>query len=296
MRAKIKISFFIILIVLVSAPMIVLNNNASYINKYVLKYNEGSFSSKCHVQVALENGQTLQINGTDVIINGKIVNRQPLYEDGWTDAEIDSYIAQYSSANTSATVEEDKATVDQSTSSANTTTENTITNNSETKTETKAPTYTEEEIAAAWEETNRTESTCTENGSIEYTNSLTDEIKTEELELAEHDYQETEKTEATCTEDGSIIYTCSVCGDSYSDTIPATGHTEGNWVITREARLFSEGLKQEVCPVDNEVLDEKVIPQTCPIPLAGVIGIIVAIAIVAGVSTGVVINKKKKAI
>ncbi len=31
-------------------------------------------------------------------------------------------------------------------------------------------------------------------------------------------------TEATCTEDGTIVYTC-ICGDTYSEVIPATGHS-----------------------------------------------------------------------
>ncbi|MBR7179005.1 MAG: hypothetical protein IKD27_05785 [Oscillospiraceae bacterium] len=36
--------------------------------------------------------------------------------------------------------------------------------------------------------------------------------------------------DATCTEAGSITYTCSKCGRSYSETIPATGHTAGEAV------------------------------------------------------------------
>ena len=32
------------------------------------------------------------------------------------------------------------------------------------------------------------------------------------------------KTDATCTEDGSEVFTCTLCGDSYTETIKATGH------------------------------------------------------------------------
>lgn len=41
----------------------------------------------------------------------------------------------------------------------------------------------------------------------------------------EHDYEETAGTPATCTENGEKTYTCSKCGDSYTATINATGHT-----------------------------------------------------------------------
>ena len=40
---------------------------------------------------------------------------------------------------------------------------------------------------------------------------------------------------ATCTEAGSITYTCSKCGRSYSEVIPATGHTPGAVVTENSA-------------------------------------------------------------
>ena len=49
-------------------------------------------------------------------------------------------------------------------------------NKSETKTETKKE-PTQEEIDAAWEETERVEATCTEDGKIVYTNSITGDTK-----------------------------------------------------------------------------------------------------------------------
>ncbi|NLO45362.1 MAG: hypothetical protein GX107_02535, partial [Clostridiales bacterium] len=36
-------------------------------------------------------------------------------------------------------------------------------------------------------------------------------------------------TVATCTTDGVMKYTCSVCGGTYTETIPATGHDWGDW-------------------------------------------------------------------
>ena len=43
---------------------------------------------------------------------------------------------------------------------------------------------------------------------------------------AGHSY-EAETTPADCVNNGSIVYTCSVCGDTYTESIPAKGHTAG---------------------------------------------------------------------
>ena len=44
----------------------------------------------------------------------------------------------------------------------------------------------------------------------------------------EHDYHETHRVDPTCTEDGYIEYTCD-CGDTYTDPLPAAGHSWGEW-------------------------------------------------------------------
>ena len=41
----------------------------------------------------------------------------------------------------------------------------------------------------------------------------------------DHEYELTENT-ATCTEAGTATYTCTKCGDSYTEDVPAKGHTE----------------------------------------------------------------------
>lgn len=161
----------------------------------------------------------------------------------------------------------------------------------ETKTETKAA-PTQEEIDAAWEETERTEATCTEDGKIVYANSITGDTKEEAIPAAGHDYEVTDTVEAACTEDGYNTYTCKVCGDTYEETIPATGHTEGEWVVTKEAGLFSAGEKTLACEKCGEVLDTVEIPQTCPLPLAAVIGIVVAVVVIAGVIVVLVTRRK----
>ena len=144
-----------------------------------------------------------------------------------------------------------------------------------------------------YEVTDSTDATCTEAGSVTYTCSVCGDTYTEETDLAEHTYEVTETTDATCTEDGSTTYTCSVCGDTYKETIPATGHDDGKWTVTKSAGAFSTGTKELRCTVCGEVLDTETIPQTCPIPLAGVVAIVV---IAGGAIAGavVVVAKKKK--
>ena len=144
-----------------------------------------------------------------------------------------------------------------------------------------------------YEVTDSTDATCTEAGSVTYTCSVCGDTYTEETDLAEHTYEVTDSTDATCTEDGSTTYTCSVCGDTYEETIPATGHDDGEWTVTQKAGAFSTGTRELRCTACGEVLDTETIPQTCPIPLAGV----VAIVVIAGGAIGgavVVIMRRKK--
>lgn len=161
----------------------------------------------------------------------------------------------------------------------------------ETKTETKKE-PTQEEIDAAWEETERVEATCTEDGKIVYTNSIKGDVKEESIPAAGHDYEVTDTTEAACTEDGKNTYTCKVCGDAYEEAIPATGHTEGEWKVTKEAGLFSTGSKEVTCEKCGEVLDAEEIPQTCPLPLAVVIGVVVAVVVIIGAIVVLVRRRK----
>ena len=144
-----------------------------------------------------------------------------------------------------------------------------------------------------YEVTDSTDATCTEAGSVTYTCSVCGDTYTEETDLIDHTYEVTDTTEATCTKAGSTTYTCSVCGDTYEETIPATGHDDGEWTVTKSAGAFSTGTKELRCTVCGEVLDTKTIPQTCPIPLAGIVAIVViAGGAIAGVV--VVVAKKKK--
>lgn len=137
-----------------------------------------------------------------------------------------------------------------------------------------------------------TDATCTEKGSVTYTCSVCGDTYTEEVEATDHDYVIVESVEPTCTEDGYTKYECTLCGDSYGETLKATGHDEGEWVTTKDASLFSNGTKELRCTVCGEVLETEEISQTCPIPLAGVVGI--AVVVVGGIGVVVFVVKKKK--
>lgn len=82
--------------------------------------------------------------------------------------------------------------------------------------------------------------TCTEDGYInrrycKYCGKIVSEGTT--VPKKDHDYRETETKPATCTEDGYVKYTCvrDGCGDTYTEPIPAKGHTGGTATCTSKA-------------------------------------------------------------
>ncbi|SFL55589.1 hypothetical protein SAMN05216390_1471, partial [Lachnospiraceae bacterium KH1T2] len=97
--------------------------------------------------------------------------------------------------------------------------------------------------------------------------------------------------EATCTKEGTVTHTCTVCGDSYTETIPATGHKEGKAEISIKAGFFHEGTQVTKCSTCGELLSTKAIPQKCPISLKLVM-LIVGIAAAIIIGTIVCIRKK----
>lgn len=163
---------------------------------------------------------------------------------------------------------------------------NTLTN--EKKTETIPATGEHD-----YQVTDSTDATCTEKGSVTYTCSVCGDTYTEESDFADHDYKEVETKDATCTEDGYTKYECTFCGDSYEDVIKASGHDDGEWTVTKEASFFEKGEKELKCTVCGEVLDTEEIASTCPIPLAGVVIIVI---VACGVIAVVIymVHKKHK--
>lgn len=151
-----------------------------------------------------------------------------------------------------------------------------------------------EDYEAAWEETDRVEPTCKEEGIVTYKNSLSGLEKEETIPKLEHDYVSVEKTDTTCTKDGKEVFSCSVCGDEKTEIIKATGHTEGEWEVVKEAGVFTNGEKQKTCVDCGEVLESEIIKST--IPSIVVVIVIVIIACIVAASLFVLLNKHKRRI
>ena len=157
------------------------------------------------------------------------------------------------------------------------------------------PSYTKEQIEAAWEETGRVEATCKADGSISYKNSLTGKTKTEKIPATGlHTFEVTEHVDATCIADGHETRTCSVCGETQTEVIPSTGHKEGNPAVTKKAGWFSEGELTVCCEVCGTVLSTEVIPQTCPLALWQIIVIVIGIVTLVLAVTMLAMKNKAK--
>ena len=75
----------------------------------------------------------------------------------------------------------------------------------------------------------------------------------------EHSYTKTVLSNATCTTAGTVKYTCS-CGDSYTETIPATGHKSSAWITDKAPSIGVKGSKHRECTVCKKVLETAEIP------------------------------------
>ena len=76
-----------------------------------------------------------------------------------------------------------------------------------------------------------------------------------------HRYTDTIIMEADCFDVGMISHVCT-CGYSYTEEIPALGHTEGNPTVTVEASCTTEGTRTTTCTVCGDVTAEETIPAT----------------------------------
>lgn len=76
-----------------------------------------------------------------------------------------------------------------------------------------------------------------------------------------HSYTAKVTKEATCITEGERIYTCT-CGDRYTETIPAKGHSESAWIIDKAATATENGSKHTECTTCGKVLKTEVIPAT----------------------------------
>jgi len=81
-----------------------------------------------------------------------------------------------------------------------------------------------------------------------------------EIEGHEHEYVASVYRAATCTSEGIMNYTCS-CGSSYKETIPATGHSLGDWTVVTKPTATTEGEQRKYC-AHCDYYESEVIPAT----------------------------------
>lgn len=69
-------------------------------------------------------------------------------------------------------------------------------------------------------------------------------------EGCKHEHVKENIVPATCTESGSKTVVCEDCGETIStEVIPATGHSFGEWTVTKEATCFEDGEETRTCSV-----------------------------------------------
>lgn len=114
-------------------------------------------------------------------------------------------------------------------------------------------------LYAVWQHTHSynsgvitTAPTCTKTGVKTYTCTICKSTKTETIAATGHNYELKNAVSATCTASG---YTgdqiCKNCGNvkSKGTTISATGHSWGNWVVTKNATETDQGVETRTCSV-----------------------------------------------
>lgn len=103
------------------------------------------------------------------------------------------------------------------------------------------------------------ESTCTEYGYEQRDCANCDAYERRDLtELAEHDYQWV-TTGGSCTEGVTKQLKCTVCGDiKETITEEPTGHTLGEWTVTVEPGCTTAGSRYALCSVCGETVTESI--------------------------------------
>ena len=70
--------------------------------------------------------------------------------------------------------------------------------------------------------------------------------KGSKIEKAAHNWKITEE-KATCEKNGAKTYVCKDCGETKTETIPATGHQFSNWQTITEADVFHAETQKRCC-------------------------------------------------
>lgn len=98
-----------------------------------------------------------------------------------------------------------------------------------------------------------------ESSSVSEKSSTVSEVGSTADSTAAHTHSYTEKViEPTCTADGYTLHECS-CGKSYKDkNVSKKGHSFGEWSVTKQATVSSEGEKTRKCSVCGAAETEKI--------------------------------------
>ncbi|MBQ7872323.1 MAG: S8 family serine peptidase [Oscillospiraceae bacterium] len=110
-----------------------------------------------------------------------------------------------------------------------------------------------------------TEPTCTAMGYTTYTCDCGHSYVADFVEALGHDC-EAHVVAATCTEYGYTEYVCTACDYGYvSEIRQPTGHSFGEWTVTREADCFNEGEEVRTCAACGETETRAIGKRTdCP--------------------------------
>ena len=92
-------------------------------------------------------------------------------------------------------------------------------------------------------ETSKAATTVTET-----TTSKVTESTTAAAQAHTHSYAATVTKQPTCTAVGTRTYKCS-CGDSYTEAIPATGHSYGTYTYNNDATELADGTETAACTI-----------------------------------------------
>lgn len=108
-----------------------------------------------------------------------------------------------------------------------------------------------------WEETSRTEPTCTAAGKIYYKCKNCNFTKSENIEALGHENVVQTQVASTCTAAGYITYKCSRCGALTKEETSPLGHTPDpkTYVITKSSSCTEDGAATATCSICGEKYD-----------------------------------------
>ncbi len=105
-----------------------------------------------------------------------------------------------------------------------------------------------------------TKPTCTECGYTTYTCTACGYQYTDEYTLPAHQYQTVTSVPPTCTEPGYTHSRCTSCGATSEETLPATGHQPGEWIVETPPSYTADGQQAKYCTNCGIRLEASAVP------------------------------------